>query len=71
VKRYNERVHSDIGEPRARWLRGAERVAYVDEDLLQDAFRFRVTHATRKSQILRTRPVYAFQALLDGGNAGL
>ena len=53
VQRYNRRVHSETDEaPWARWRRGAGRVEYIDEDLLQEAFRFRTTRTTDKAGVL-------------------
>jgi len=52
VKRYNVRVHSETEEtPRARWLRGAARIEYIDESVLQEAFRFRVTRTADKAGV--------------------
>ena len=53
VQRYNRRVHSETEEaPWARWRRGAGRVEYIDEDVLQEAFRFRTTRTTDKAGVL-------------------
>lgn len=52
VERYNRRVHGETGEaPWRRWQRGAGRVEHIDEDALQEAFRFHATRITDKTGV--------------------
>jgi hypothetical protein len=50
--RYNHNVHGETNEaPLARWRRGANRIEYIDEDVLQEAFRFRATRVADKAGV--------------------
>ncbi len=52
VEWYNREVRGETAEaPWTRWRRGAGRVEYIAEDLLQQAFRFRTTRSTDKAGV--------------------
>ena len=47
---YNRRFHTEVGEaPRTRWQRGVERVRFVDEQVLHEAFLWRESRTADKT----------------------